>query len=184
MNIGIIASRYAKSLLMYIQESGAGEKVYSQVTLLVRVMEALPQMKLYIADESDVSFERKVSLMSAALGEEPDPALVRFLKMVSDNHRVELFPRMLLAFIEQYRNANNVKVGTVVTASEIVGLGDRLEELFHEKTGGQVYLKEKVDPDIIGGFIFELDGVRLDASVEGHLARIRRQLVEKNNRIV
>jgi F-type H+-transporting ATPase subunit delta len=77
-----------------------------------------------------------------------------------------------------------VKVGTVVTASEIVGLGDRLEELFHEKTGGQVYLEEKVDPDIIGGFIFELDGVRLDASVEGHLARIRRQLVEKNNRIV
>ena len=68
MNIGIIASRYAKSLLMYVLESGAGEKVYSQVTLLVRVMEALPQMKLYIADESDVSFERKVSLMSAALG--------------------------------------------------------------------------------------------------------------------
>lgn len=184
MNIGIIASRYAKSLLMYVRESGAGEKVYSQVTLLVRVMEALPQMKLYIADESDVSFERKVSLMSAALGEEADPALVRFLKMVSGNHRVELFPRMLLAFIEQYRNANNVKVGSVVTASEIAGLADRLEELFHEKTGGQVYLEEKVDPDIIGGFIFELDGVRLDASVEGHLARIRRQLVEKNNRIV
>ena len=45
-------------------------------------------------------------------------------------------------------------------------------------------LEEKVDPDIIGGFIFELDGYRLDASVENHLSRIRRQLVEKNNRIV
>ena len=55
MNIGIIASRYAKSLLKYVQESGAGERVYSQVTLLVRVMEALPQMKLYIADYSSSS---------------------------------------------------------------------------------------------------------------------------------
>ena len=65
MNIGIIASRYAKALLMYVQESGAGEKVYSQVIRLVHVMDALPQMKLYVADESDVSFERKVSLMSS-----------------------------------------------------------------------------------------------------------------------
>ena len=184
MNIGIIASRYAKSLLMYVRESGGGEKVYSQAALLVRVMEALPQMKLYIADESDVAFEKKVSLMAAALGEEADPALVRFLKMVSDNSREELFPRMLRSFIEQYRAANNIKVGCVVTATEMPGLRGRLEELFQDRTGGQVLLEDKVDPDIIGGFVFELDGVRLDASVEGHLARIRRQLVEKNNRIV
>ena len=184
MNIGIIASRYAKALLMYVQESGAGEKVYSQVILLVRIMDVLPQMKLYLADESDVSVERNVSLMTAALGEEADPALVKFLKLVSDNHRVELFPRMLLAFIEQYRSAHNVKVGRIVTASELEGLRERLEVLIQKKTGGQVQLEERVDPEIIGGFVFELDGVRLDASVEGHLARIRRQLVEKNNRIV
>ena len=184
MNIGIIASRYAKALLMYVQESGAGEKVYSQVIRLVHVMDALPQMKLYVADESDVSFERKVSLMSSALGEEVDPALVRFLRLVADNRRVELYPRMLRAFIDQYRSANNVKVGRVVTASEITGLCERLEALIQKKTGGQVQLEERVDPEIIGGFVFELDGVRLDASVEGHLARIRRQLVEKNNRIV
>jgi F-type H+-transporting ATPase subunit delta len=184
MNIGIIASRYAKALLKYVQEFGGGEQVYSQACVLVRIMDEVPQMTQYITDESDVTFERKVALLSAALGEDVAPALFRFLKLVSDNRRVELFPRMLFAFIEQYRIANNVMVGVVVTASKVTGIGERLEAIFHEKTGGQVQLEERVDHEIIGGFVFELDGVRLDASVEGYLARIRRILVEKNNRIV
>ena len=184
MNIGIIASRYGKALLKYAQETGGGEQVYSQACILVRIMDKLPQMTQYITDESDVTFEKKVALLSSALGTDVSPDLQRFLKIVSDNGRVELFPRMLHSFIEQYRSANNVKVGCVVTATEVPGLSARLEGLFQERTGGQVQLEEKVEPDIIGGFVFELDGIRLDASVEGHLARIRRQLVEKNNRIV
>ena len=47
-----------------------------------------------------------------------------------------------------------------------------------------MHLDEKVDPEIIGGFIFELEGYRVDGSVSGELKRIRRQLVEKNTRIV
>ena len=43
---------------------------------------------------------------------------------------------------------------------------------------------EKIDPEILGGFVFEMDGYRLDASVESQFRRIRRQLIEKNNRIV
>ena len=41
-----------------------------------------------------------------------------------------------------------------------------------------------VEPEILGGFVFELDGYRVDASVENHLAQIRRKLIEPNNRIV
>ena len=184
MNAGIIASRYAKALLEYVREAGAGDKVYSQACTLVRVMNELPQMKAYIEAQSDISVERKVGLMSAALDEPLQEAVVRFLKMVTVRHRIEYFPRMLLSFIEQYRTANNIKVGRIVTATSDNGLGDRLEHIFQDKTGSEIHLEEKTDPDIIGGFVFELDGYRLDASVRGHLDRIRRQLVEKNNRIV
>lgn len=184
MNSGLIASRYAKAFLMYVQEAGSGEKVYSQVCRLVRVIAELPQMKTYLEDSSDVSLERKLSLLSAALDSSVEGAMVDFLKLVSCHHREEYFHRMLLSFIEQYRVANNIKVGKVVTAVPYDDLGDRLEGIFHDKTGAEVHLTEEVNPDIIGGFIFELDGYRMDASVETQLARIRRQLVEKNNRIV
>lgn len=184
MNAGLIASRYAKAFLKYVQEAGSGDKVYSQVCRLVRVIEELPQMKIYLEDSSDISLERKLSLLSAALDAPVEAAISDFLKMVTANNREEYFHRMLLSFIEQYRSANNIKVGRVVTAVPYDDLGNRLEEMFHDRTGAEVHLSEEVNPDIIGGFVFELDGYRMDASVETHLNRIRRQLVEKNNRIV
>ena len=184
MNAGIIASRYAKAFLEYVREEGSGDKVYPQTVGLVRAMNEVPQLKDYITDTLDISLNQKLSLLSAALQRPLDPSISRFLKLVTDQRRLEYFPRMLLSFIEQYRAANNIKVGSLVTAVPNDGLRDRLEVLFHDRTGAEIHLHEKVNPDIVGGFIFELDGYRLDASVESHLARLRRQLIEKNNRIV
>jgi len=66
----------------------------------------------------------------------------------------------------------------------VEGLKERLEALFHERTGAEIHVDEKINPEILGGFVFEMDGYRLDASVESYFRRIRRQLIEKNTRIV
>ena len=184
MNAGIIASRYAKAFLGYVMENAAGDNVYSQACTLVHMMNLLPQLKQYLENQTDIPVARKVSLMSAALSAPLDDCISRFLKMVTYRHRTEYFPRMLLSFIEQYRQENNIKVGSIVTVAHNDKLRNRLETIFHNKTGAEVYLEERVSPDIIGGFVFELEGYRLDASVSTHIERIRRQLVEKNNRIV
>ena len=73
---------------------------------------------------------------------------------------------------------------TVFDKIQEVDLKERMEKAVQEKEGGVVHVEMEVDPKIIGGFIFEMDGKRMDASVEGRIARIRRHLVEKNNRIV
>lgn len=184
MNAGIIASRYAKAFLKFVQEDGSGENAYSQACTLVHVMNELPQFREYVKDASDITLDMKVSLLTSAVGTSLDASLARFLKMVTDHRRIEYFPRMLLSFIEQYRNQNNIKVGRLVMPAQDEGFRDRLEYLFQEKTGTEVHLEETLEPELIGGFVFELDGYRLDASVRNHLDRIRRQLVEKNNRIV
>ena len=137
-----------------------------------------------LEDSDDVSLEKKISLLSSALGCDLDPSLVRFLELLSQHRRLELLSRMLISFIEQYRSVHNIKVGRLVTAVPVSGLRERLEEIFAEKMSADVHLEEKVDDSLIGGFVFELDGLRLDASVERQLERLRSQLVEKNNRIV
>lgn len=184
MNTGIIASRYAKAFLEYVTQEGAGENVYSQACALVHMFSTLEQFKEYVESPSDISVDRKTELLTAALGSPVDPAIVSFLKMVTAHRRTEFFPRMLLSFIEQYRKQNDIMVGRLVSAVPIDGLRQRLEDMFHDRTGAQVHLEENIDSSLVGGFVFELDGYRLDASVESHLERLRRQIVEKNNRIV
>ena len=184
MNVGIVASRYAKALLKYVQENGTGNVVYSQTCILAARMTEVPLLRKYLEDSSDVSLDRKIALIEAALEEKPSPDLIRFMSLATVQGRVNLLHRMLFSFIEQYRISRNIKTGKIVTAVAQEGLCSRLEEIFRDRTGAEVFLQESVDPSILGGFVFELDGVRLDASVEGSLARIRSSLVEKNKRLL
>ena len=45
-------------------------------------------------------------------------------------------------------------------------------------------MEKLVDPEILGGFLFEVDFVRWDASVSGQLRRIRQEYIEKNKKTV
>lgn len=184
MNSGVIASRYATALLKFVQESGGGDKVYSQACVLGLRMMEIRQLREYLENHIELSKERKLELMRSSLGEDLAPELIDFVNLVTLRRRMEYFSRMLYSFIEQYRRACNIKVGRLVTAVKVDGLKERLEALFHERTGAEVQIMEKVNPEILGGFVFEMDGCMLDASVENQLRRIRRQLIEKNNRIV
>lgn len=63
-------------------------------------------------------------------------------------------------------------------------LESRLRELIGKETGCELLLETKVDPSLIGGFVFEVEDTVLDASVSRQLDFIRRQFIEKNRRIV
>ena len=184
MNEGVIASRYAKALLKYVQESGGGPEVYSQACVLGLRMLEVRQLRDFIENHGEISVDMKTELLRSALGEEPAPELMDFLRLVTSRRRMEYFSRMLYSFIALYRVENNLKVGRLVTAAPVDGLKERLETLFRDRTGAEVQIYEKVNPEILGGFVFEMDGYMLDASVETSFRRIRRQLIEKNNRIV
>ena len=184
MNAGVVASRYAKALLKFVQETGNGDKVYAQAGVLVLRMQEIRQLKDYIENHSEIDYQKKIKLLEAALGEPLAMELTRFVGLVISRRRTEFFLRMLYSFLSLYREASNIKVGRLVTALPAEGFKEKMEELFHERTGAEVRLETKVDPEIMGGFIFELDDWRLDASVECRFRKIKAKLIDNNNRIV
>ena len=71
-----------------------------------------------------------------------------------------------------------------MTAVDAPELKEKMTALFSEKTGADVRMEMKTDPDIIGGFIFEMDGKLVDASVSTQLRRLRKELVDTGKRII
>ena len=53
---------------------------------------------------------------------------------------------------------------------------ERLLEKLRKMTGKQIDLTEKVDPDVVGGVLLEMDGQRYDNTVRHRLESIRRVL--------
>lgn len=184
MNAGVISSRYAKALLKFVQETGNGVVVYAQVGVLLMRMKDIAQLADYVENHDEIPVEKKLHLLDAALGEEMSVELRHFVALVHGRRRMQFFVRMLYSFVGQYRDMYNIKVGTLVTALPVDGLQEKMETLLRNSTGSDVHIEMSVNPEIIGGFVFRMDDLRLDASVASQFRKIRRQLIDKNNRIV
>lgn len=184
MNSEVISSRYAKALLAYAEETGAGNKVYSQAQSLVQMLQELPQLNEFVLKHDDVALSKKSELLSMSIGAPLVEELEKFMTLVSSHRRMEMFDAMLLSYISKYRQAHNIKVGSLQMASQDEHLKNRLEAMFSGRTDSKVQLQMEVDPQLIGGFVFELDGYRIDASVRTRIEKIRRCLVDDSSRIV
>lgn len=184
MNTGLVSYRYASALMKFVSETGNGGKVYDQILLLSGSLAAVPELRALIDNPMSVSDSRKLSLLDSALGQEKmADELRRFISLVMKNHRTKLLRFIFYSFIFQYREAHHIKVSRLITAVPAPELEDTLASEIERRYGETVIFEHRIDPDIIGGFIFEIDGYRLDASTASQLRSVRRQFKEKNRRI-
>lgn len=184
MNTGIIASRYAKALLRYVIETCSEDKVYHQACVLQKFMTGIKQFGDLVRKHPQIPVERKLSVLETALEEPLAPQMEKFVRLVGSKGRLEYLHVMLDSFIMQYREWKGIKVGVLLTASPSEDLKEKVEEVLGRMTSASVQVEMFQRPEIIGGFVLEIDDMRLDASVKGQLQRIRKELVDNNNRIV
>ena len=186
MDIGIIASRYARALLKYVAETGEGERVCAQAGRLERALAEVPELSALLDNPETVSAAAKMKLFAAALdGEKMAPSLERFLALVLEKGRTPFLRLMLHDFIDFYHRSQKIlhaRLTTVAPAGEETL--SRLRELVRSKTGFDVVIATATDPSLIGGFVFEIEDYTLDASAAHQLRQIRRQFIENNRRIV
>jgi F-type H+-transporting ATPase subunit alpha len=83
----------------------------------------------------------------------------------------------LTAFIQQYKDLRGIHIVSLVTA---IPLTEELKSVIVKKISESAHLKQvelrtKVNPDIIGGFILEVDGQLIDASILYDLNAIKKQ---------
>lgn len=158
MNTGIISSRYAKALLKLVGETGNGEAVYRQATRILKDPDTMPR--------------------------ELEPELSRLVSLLVQNKRLGYAKFVMHRFIELYDASRGRRLATLKTAVPAPELEHRITALLEQRLGGEVVLTAEVDPSIIGGFVLTIDDKLLDASVSHQLEEIRRQLLDKNKRIV
>lgn len=158
MNTGAISRRYAKALLMLVGQSGSGERVCAQARALLDNSDAVPAVL--------------------------EPELQQLVVLLRKNGRLPYVKYILRDFVEQYYRQEGVVRATLISAVPAPELENKLREALGRAIGDRMLFTTKVDPDLIGGFVLEVDDKVLDASARTRLERIRRQLDEMNKRIV
>ena len=120
------------------------------------------------------------------MGENPVPQeFSRFIALVLDNGREGILQFISLAYLDLYRKSRHIGVAKVITA---VPISKEVEERIRNSAStllhARMELQTEVDPSIEGGFIFDINDYRLDASVATQFRRVKKQFIDKNRRIV
>ena len=186
MNRSIIITRYATALVKLVKETGDGAVVASEAETLVKAIHEVPELQRMVTAATDVisAFDKK-KLIQSALGNRMSSELSRFLTLLNRNGRMDMVEDILRDFIKMYYRSVGVRKAQLTTAREpSERLLQRLKDLVRQKTGEDVIIEVRVDPSLVGGFVFDLDDYLLDASVKRQLELIRNQFIERNRRIV
>ena len=89
---------------------------------------------------------------------------------------------MALAYRDIYRKENKISQVRITTAvelpeAEMKKLRAVVENSFKDT---KFEYSSEVDPDLIGGFVIDVDSTRMDASVSGELEQLRQNLLSSN----
>lgn len=181
MDNGLIPHRYAKALYKFALEHGNSKQVYEEMKAVNQAFISNPGLQKVLANPF-VSREDKAALLKSAAGDKVENDYLGFVKLILDMHREEFAWRMALAYRDIYRKVNNISQVKITTAikfndDEMQKLYELVKKSFPDST---LEISDAVDPDIIGGFIIDVDDSRMDASISNEIEQLRLKLLSNN----
>lgn len=182
MNTGIISMRYAKALFAYTELKGASDEVFREMEILARNFAMEPRLRSTLLNPL-LRPRDKIALIKSAISEQVTRESWRFLCLVVRNHREDKLQSIALDYLDLYRKARNINVVLVETVVPIVPeTEESIKALIHTYTGGTVALNKRINPELIGGFIFQMDYLRIDGSVASQLTEIKKYFTNEHRR--
>lgn len=184
MNTGVVSMRFAKALLAYAKANGKEGQVYEEMKSLASHYTDVPDLRRAV-ENPVLDADKKLDLLrEASGGEKVSNELLRFFKLVLEGRREKFLQFMAWSYIDLYREDKNILMGKLITAVPSKRLIQHLANFVGSKSQSKVELETQIDPKIIGGYIIEVAGYRLDASVANQLKRVKQQFIARNRRIV
>lgn len=180
MSDGLIPRRYAKALYKFAVENGDSKEIYELLKTLSFRYTAIDELKRAVLNP-EISDEDKGAYMLKLVGGKSGSSLDKFLLLCVRNNRAEYLQKISLAYVDLYREANEIAHVVITTAvpmpdTEINAIIDIVKKRLGAMT---LEVEQKIDPELIGGFTVEINGLVLDASVKRELNDLQLQLLKK-----
>ncbi len=172
-------ARYAKALLDLSIEINRLDEVEADIKRIDNIIKQEKSLAVLLKSPV-VSADRKMKVFSALFGNKLGETSSKFISLIAAKGRENLLHDICVEFIRQVKVYRNILVVEVESASPLMEEArNRIMGMIREIHEGGLELVEKIDTDLIGGFILKVGDHRVDASVEGKIRHLR-QMFDKN----
>jgi len=168
------ASRYVKSLLSLAVEKNALEAVHSDMLMFSKLIDENRAFGLLLKNPI-IKHEKKRVILEKVFSGRVHPLTMSIFDILTRKNREPLLPAIAKEFHTAYNLYEGIGKATVTTA---VPLDSALRIEFENITKklsekDKVELIEKVDKDMIGGFLLNVGDRQIDASIKNKLKALK-----------
>ena len=170
-----VAGRYAQSLLELAQERDAIDAVLKDMTALINVANENRDFTAFL-NNPIIKSDKKNSVLDKVF-----PAFQeitkKFAHLLTKNRREMLLPLIAEEFTAKVKQHRGIVPVTLTSAHK---LSDDVKKQILDKLNkgikGDIELNEKIDEDLIGGFVVRMGDTKIDASVAHQLNELKQRL--------
>lgn len=173
-----VSPRYAKSLLDLALEQGLLEQVKNDMATINEVCKGSREF-IQLLSNPIIKTDKKEAILKEIFGGRISTLTFKFLEIITSRKREDHIPSIAVSFLDQYKKHKQILTAVITTT---VGLDETLRnkvmELVKTSANKEVELIEKIDKNLIGGFILNVGDKQIDSSVLGKLSQLKRDFSE------
>jgi F-type H+-transporting ATPase subunit delta len=168
------ASRYVKSLLSLAVEKNALEAVHSDMLMFSKVVGDNRAFELLLKNPI-IKHEKKRDILQKVFSGRVHPLTMSVFDILTRKNREPLLPSIAKEFHTAYNLHMGIGKATITTAVPLdVELRNEFENITKKLSEkDKVELIEKVDKDMIGGFVLNVGDRQIDASIKNKLRALK-----------
>ena len=171
-----LCDRYAKSLLGFAIEAKQLDRVYQDVLELQKIFAANDEL-VSVLNSPVILEDEKEKIMDAIAADRLSPITIDFSRLLLRKSRESYLPEIMDSFIRLYKEHNKIYTLKMITA---VPISEELQQEVVNKVKEVTSMKNievvtEVRENIIGGLIFEIGDLIVDASIGFDLNKVRQQ---------
>ena len=169
------AFRYAKATLAYANENKFSDKVAKEMQELIELHESSRQLNGLLSNPFLPNTKKQSILRSIV----PNPSDVtkKLLSLLISNNRLFLLKEVAKSYINLFREQQGELNATVISA---IPLTQNLEKQIHNKledfSGKKIYILNKIDESLLGGFILKIGDNEFNSSLAYKLKTLKAKL--------
>ena len=176
MNESKISVRYSKAIFKLAKEENIVETIKKDMQILFEATK-IDNFKEFMHSPI-ISISQKQQIFKKIFENELHKHTLSFLHILASNRRESYLEIITRNFLTLYREELGIKEVLLTTVSLLSSEHkNQIKEILKEFYKSKIEFKEKINKEIIGGFIIKIDDQQIDASVSSKLKKFKKELV-------
>lgn len=173
-----ISQRYAKSLIDLALEKGQLEQVYEDMQVVNAAIASNHDLAVMLKSPV-IKTDKKQDVMKAIFGGNIGVITSSFIDIITRKHRESQLGAIAESFLAQYKNHKKILSAVITTAHGLdATTRAKVMEIVKGTTQSDVQLIEKINEDLIGGFVLRVGDKQVDASIIRQIRNLDRNFSE------